>query len=98
MSFLLENVSVDTTGAGIQGDGGNKGISIYATSFGSGNVSLEISPDEGTTWINVPYNGVPSAFTTNVDLLLLTLRQEWIIRAKLTGSSGASGVNVKLVK
>ena len=96
MAYLLHNVSVDTVGAGVQGDGSAKGIMIFATNFGGGSVAIEISPDEGTTWLNVPYNGSPSAFTANQPLMLLKFSQTWLIRAKLVGSSGASNVNVTL--
>jgi hypothetical protein len=96
MTMLLQNVSVDTDGAGIPADGGTKTLSIWATSFGGGSVTIQGSPDGGTTWITLTYGGNPAIFTENTFRLINRLGQGLLIRAILTGSTGASNVNADL--
>jgi len=98
MSRSLNNVSVDTTGLAIQGDGGSKVISVWGADFGGGSVALEISPDGGTTWNIMIYKGSPAVFTNNVDLFLVKFPQSYLIRATLSGSTGASGVNADITQ
>lgn len=96
MQKLLNNVSADTTGSGIKADGGSKTLSVWATSFGGGTVTIQASPD-GTTWITLTLSGGDSAtFTANAVRLIDRIGQGMQIRATLTGSTAPSGVNVSL--
>jgi hypothetical protein len=96
MTKLLDNVSVDTVGDPIQGDGGSKQISVWATDYGGGEVAIEISPDNGTTWNTLIYNGSPAVFSSNIDIFLFKFAQAVLMRAVLSGSSGAINVNADI--
>ncbi len=97
MTFLLENISVDTDGAGVNADGSNKTLCVWATSFGGGTVNIEGSPDGGTTWIILQLiNGADAQFTANTFKIIDRLGQGCLIRATLAGSSGANNVNAAL--
>lgn len=96
MTFLLENVSVDTDGTGVGADGGSKTVAVWATDFGSGTVTLQGSPDGGTTWITLTISGSSATFTANAIRMIDRLGQGMQVRATLSGSSGASGVYVKV--
>jgi len=93
MPYLLKNVSVDTDGDPVQGDGSKYELDIWATDFGGGSVNIEISPNNGTTWILATYGGNPASFTENKTLHIEKISQGEFIRATLTGSSGADNVN-----
>jgi len=96
MTYLLEDVSVDTDGTGAKADGGNKTVAIWGTDFGGGTVTLEGSPDSGTTWITLTIGGASATFTANAIRMVDRLGQGMQVRATLTGSSGASGVYAKM--
>jgi len=96
MTKLLDNVSVDTDGPGIDADGGSKTLSIWADNFGGGSVTIQGSPDGGNTWITLTYGGNPAIFTSNTIRLVNRLGQGMQIRATLTGSTGASNVNADI--
>jgi len=96
MTMLLQDVSVDTVGVGQLGDGGSKVLAVWATSFGGGSVTIEGSPDGGTTWIVLTYGGNPAVFTSNIILTLDRIGQGMMVRAVLAGSSGASHLNADL--
>lgn len=93
---LLDNVSADTNGAAFPCDGGNQTFSVWATSFGGGTVTLQASPDAGTTWITLTINGDPATFTANdvkmVDRLGVGMR----VRATLTGSTSPVALSAAL--
>lgn len=89
---LLDSVIVDTVGTPIDGDGASKQISVWATSFGGGSVAIQISPDNGTTWNYLIYNGNPAVFTTNADIFDYKFSIGTLMRAVLTESTGASNV------
>ena len=98
-TFLLQNISVDTVGAGIMADGSNKALAVWTTtggSFGGGSVTINGSPDGGVTWIPLTYNGAPAVFTSNTILLIDRLSMGMEIQAVLSGSSGASNVNAAI--
>jgi hypothetical protein len=97
MARLLNNVSVDTDGIPQPGDGGSKQISIWGADYGGGSVTIQTSPDL-ITWITLKYGGNPAVFTSNISLKLDKIGQGFYIRATLTGSSGASGVNVDMAQ
>jgi hypothetical protein len=99
MKYLLQNVSVDTVGAGVLADGSNKTLAVWATtggSFGGGSVTINGSPDGGVTWITLTYNGSPAVFTSNIVLLADRLCTGMMFQAVLSGSSGASHVNAAI--
>lgn len=93
---LLDNVSVDVSGDPIEGLGAGMALDIWATSFGGGSVSIELSPDNGTTWITASYGGNPATFTENTAKYIVKIGLGELIRATLTGSTGASNVNAQL--
>ena len=95
MSVLLNNVSVDTDGAALTTDGGNKTVSVDATSFGSGTVTIEGRRPSGP-WIVLTIAGSPATFTANAIRMIDRLGQGMEVRATLTGSTGANAVNVYL--
>jgi hypothetical protein len=99
MQFLLQNVSVDTVGNGVLADGSNKTLVIWATaggSFGGGTVTINGSPDGGTTWITLTYNGSHAIFTSDIVLLADRLCTGMMFQAVLSGSSGAANVNAAI--
>lgn len=93
---LLENVSVDGAGQAFAVDGGDYTLSVWATSFGGGTVTIEGSPDNGTTWIEFTDWGGTSAFGSNIWKETGKLRSGILVRAVLNGSAGAVDVNAKL--
>lgn len=99
MTFLLENVSTDTSGSKVDiGIGSKKTISIWATNFGAGTVSLQVSPDNGTNWILLKkIDGTDATFTSNDHIVVDSIGEGNGVRAVLSGSDGStSGVNVKM--
>lgn len=92
--FLLENISVDTVGTPIFGDGAEKSLTVWGTAFGGGAVTLDIS-DNGSDFVPVTENGGNIiSFTANTSRVILKIPSTQLVRASLTGSAGASGVNV----
>lgn len=96
MTKLLDNVSVDTEGTPVVSDGSNKTLSVWATNFGGGSVTIQGSPDGGVTWITLTYGGNPTIFTSNTIRLIDRIGHGMLTRAILTGSSGAVNVNAQL--
>lgn len=95
--WLLQNVSVDTTGDAVKGDGGNKVIQVSATSYGGGTVSLEGRLTPTLNWTTLTYLGSPAEFTEDTILKLDYLANGMDMRAVLYGSTAASNVNVFMV-
>jgi hypothetical protein len=95
---LLSNVSVNTTGTGVAASGANMKIAIFATSFGSGTVTIEGSPDGGTTWIGLTqqYTNSAATATANAFITCNPIGPQLMVRAKLTGATGASGVYARM--
>jgi len=92
--FLLKNVSVDTVGTAVNGDGASKSLTAWGT-FGSGAISLEISDDNGANYVPLTENGGNVvSFSSPTSRVLLKIPSTQLIRASLAGSSGASDVNV----
>ncbi len=94
---LLESVSVNTTGSQNTTTGSGQNICVWATNFGGGTVTVQVSPDSGTTWITITYNGAPAIFVANAVYYCERISTELLVRATLTGASGASNVNAILV-
>lgn len=92
--FLLENVSVDTVGTPVKGDGGNKSLTAWGN-FGGGSISLEISDDNGANFVPLTESGgLAVSLISSSSRLINKIPMTQIIRASLIASSGASGVNV----
>ena len=82
--ILLEAVTADGAGTPLVAKGGTRSIFAYGT-FGGGTCTLEMSPDDGTTWINHP----DLTFTTDAVVNFL-IASGISIRGNLVGSSGAN--------
>ncbi len=95
--FLLKDVSGnDVSGDPVFGDGSERSLIVWATSFGGGSVVIEISED-GVTFVPVTENGgTDVVFTLNTSRIILKIPSDQYIRARLAGATGATGVNVVL--
>lgn len=94
---LLDNISADATGTGICGNQKRLVVYVWATDFGGGTVTIECSPDDGTTWFTCKHavDNDDASFTAKGCMELQPLGQDAQIRATLSGSTGASGVYAK---
>ena len=93
--FLLENVSVDTIGTPLKGDGANRSLTVWGD-LGAGQVTIDIS-DDGTNFVPVTENGGNVlVFDEPSSRLILKIPPTQLIRAKLQGSTSPSGVNVMI--
>ena len=97
MAFtLLNEVNVDTTGSPWLSDGGCKSLLIDAISFGGGTVTIEVQRLNGQWVVPTMDDGTPYSFIAG-DFKKFDYAGNGIyVRAKLTGSTGASKVNVFL--
>lgn len=95
--ILLNGISVNTTGSAKNTTGSGQNICVWATNFGGGSVTVQVSPDSGTTWITITYNGAPAIFTSNSVFYCERISTELLVRAVLSGASGAINVNAILV-
>lgn len=76
-------------------DGANLNIAVWGT-FDSGTVSLEGSPDGGTTWIQILLDdGSPAQFTTNILKAINTIKTGIWLRATLSGATSPN-INAKI--
>ena len=99
LTMLLTNVSANVDGDDVKlpdyGGPLNDGIySIFcwATSFGGGTVTIQVSPD-GVTWFTARSVNENQVTFTQGDVKTAYLKGVFV-RARLTGASGASGLNV----
>lgn len=91
---LLDNVSVDTTGSAIRGDGGSKLLFVSGT-LGGGTISLEISNEDQSVWVPATFlDGAAFAVTSTGAFILDRFPTSLFTRAVLSGSTGASNVTV----
>lgn len=90
-----ENVTFYTP---VKAQGQDLVLAVVATSFGSGTVTIEGSPDGGVSWITLlkARNGSAATFTANAFAILDRIAQGYTVRAKLTGATNPSGVTVTL--
>lgn len=94
MIKLLDAVSVNTNGTKQKSDGASKNLSVWATSFGTGKVTFQVSPNDGVTWITPKINGNPAEFTEDSSVKVDFVGQGQHVRAILTGANGStSNVN-----
>lgn len=69
-------------------------LAVWGT-FGSGTVTLQFSPDSGTTWVTAKdMNGTDIAYTTARGVEIIAPHGE-LLRCVLSGSTSAS-INAKL--
>lgn len=77
-------------------DGGWCSVFCYGT-FDSGTVTLQASPDSGTTWFTVKDSiGDNVTFAANGYFSMVVLGGNPLVRAALTGSSGATALTLEL--
>ena len=100
MAFtLLNEVNADTTPADADcylSDGGCKSLLIDAVSFGGGKVTIEVKRLNGQ-WVTPTLpDGSLAEFTANALEKFDYVGQGLIVRAKLTGATAPSKVNVFL--
>lgn len=94
---LLDAVDVDTNGTGVIGDGAERLCHIYATSFGGGTVTLQVSTDGGVAWTTIKQaGGADAAFVADIVVVIALIPSTVLIRATLTGSVAASDVSAVL--
>lgn len=94
--FLLKDASVDTVGQEFNGLGTQFRCTVWGN-LGGGTIHLEISDDGGSTWVPMTELGVQLyVFTAIQSSDLPAVPPITKIRARLAGSTGASGVNVTL--
>lgn len=94
--ILLDAVDTNTDGAGFDTDGATKTLVVWGDDFGGGTVTVQGSPDKGTTWITLTITGSPVAFTANAIRFLERLGQGLQVRATLTGATSPSNVSAAL--
>lgn len=77
-------------------DGGWCSVFCYGT-FDSGTVTLQVSPDAGTTWFTVKDSiGDDVTFAANGYFGMVALGGTVLVRASLAGSSGATALALEL--
>ncbi len=94
MTLLLDAVDANTNGGGVNTDGGSRTVVIWATDYDGGTVTLQASPDDGTTWITLTVDGSPATFTANAVRVIDYLGQGLQMRATLTGATNPVAVSV----
>jgi hypothetical protein len=77
--------AASATGTGQTWAGGDAAFAVYGT-FGGSTVALQVSPDAGTTWIDV--NG--TAQTAAGGAGPVSIPTGWRVRASVTGGAGVS--------
>jgi len=82
----------------IKHDGAIPILAIFASSFGGGTVTVQGSPDGGTTWITLTQQttGTAATFTANAFTQCYEIAMGYLMRATLTGATNPTGVNVAL--
>ena len=102
---MLDGVSVDTNGQAFWVGNIRSNSPLVMSHFacfvwgtlGGGTVTLQVSPDNGLNWFTARRTDENQAIFTIPDLYMIALPIELHVRAKLTGSAGASGVSVELL-
>lgn len=86
---LFAAQTADADGTAQEITGGLRTLVAWGT-FGGGTLKLQISPDTGATWIDVP----DASFTSN-NVVNFSAAPAALYRGTLSGSSGAS-VNLRV--
>lgn len=96
---LLDNVNIASTGVGVCGNRKSLVAYVWGTDFGGGTVTIQSSPDEGTTWFTCKHaaDDDDAVFTDNEVVELQPIGSGAWIRAVLGASVSPSGVNVKVL-
>lgn len=100
MSFRETNLLVNQTAdianpSPIDADGAIKTYAVWGN-FGGGTVTLQASPDNGSTWITLKKSdGSDANFTSNSIEIIDVMKNGLKIRATLSGSTGAN-INAKV--
>jgi hypothetical protein len=94
-AWLLNGVTADTNGTGVHPVSGPMTLWIWSTDFDSGTVTIQASPDGGTTWITLTVDGSAAAFTANTVRVIEGL-EGGQLRATLTGSTAPDPVYVRV--
>lgn len=100
-TYLLKNVNADVVaGDPVAGDGGAKTLYVSADSFGGGEVFIELSRDDDPNHFSalLRSDNTPVSFTANGEIRVEAVGQGGRIRARFTGSSGASNVTAQLMQ
>lgn len=94
--ILLNNINVDAESLPFVSKGGEALLNIRADSFGGGSVVLSIGTKNEST---VRYFDLPDGtFTANSTKRLAFFPFRSVIKARLTGSTGASNVFVDILQ
>jgi hypothetical protein len=93
---LLDAIDADADGAAFPASGSSKILAVWATDFGGGTVTLEASPDGGTTWITVTIAAAAITLTANGYRVIDRTTQGMVYRATLTGSTNPTDVSAYL--
>jgi hypothetical protein len=64
---------------------------FYYGTFDSGTIKLQASPDNGTTWIDIPNSSSTTATCMNMEIRATQ------IRANLSGAGGSASVSVMII-
>lgn len=94
--WLLNGVTEDINGTGIAADGSKHSFAIWSTDFGGGSVSLQASPDGGTTWITLIIGGAAATYSANTVGVIDYLGPGMLIRAILASSTSPDAVYTRL--
>lgn len=95
--ILLQNVNSNSNGAMVIPSFRPLIVAVWATDFSSGTVTLEATPNGGSTWIPLTRNGVVVQYTANsIDSISGLIPQGMPIRAVLSGAGTPSNVNAVL--
>lgn len=86
---LLDAVDEDTDGSGVEFGTRQIGVWVIGDDFGSGTVTIQVSPDSGTHWITP----AESTFTAN-GYGIFEFDGSFQMRATLSGSTSPSNVSV----
>ena len=94
---LLDNVDTNTVGSLFTWNGGPGQIFVKGDNFGGGNVIIELSDDNGTTFFPAKFDdGTDFIVTANGSFPVAGWGQAIFIRGTLQGSTSPSNVNLTI--
>lgn len=96
-STLLDSVSADATGTGICANQKHLVVYVWGTDFGGGTVTIQCSPDMGTTWFTCKHaaDDDNATFISSEYVELQPIGNGAWIRAILSGATNPVDVSVK---
>lgn len=99
MTILLNNVSVDTTSDTFESKGGTGVAIIRGDNYGGGTVTIEMASKSDPNAPVFRFSTLPDGSVTADDTVKLDyMPVGTLIRAVLTGSSGANDVFVEILQ